>query len=83
MTVSSLFYVIVFMFFYTNNMSFIIFQNYSLSGATIQDDDDAECRRCCAFNIPVCPTTLSLTNYFMMLMNYDYLYVHVRLDKNC
>ncbi|XP_028513897.1 serine/threonine-protein phosphatase 4 regulatory subunit 4 [Exaiptasia diaphana] len=27
-------------------------QNYSLSGATIQDDDHAECRRCCAFNLP-------------------------------
>ncbi|XP_031572659.1 serine/threonine-protein phosphatase 4 regulatory subunit 4-like [Actinia tenebrosa] len=27
-------------------------QNYSLSGATIQDDDDAECRRCCAYNLP-------------------------------
>ncbi|XP_032233153.2 serine/threonine-protein phosphatase 4 regulatory subunit 4 isoform X2 [Nematostella vectensis] len=27
-------------------------QSSSLSGATIHDDDDAECRRCCAFNLP-------------------------------
>ena len=29
------------------------FQSSVLSGATIDDDPEAECRRCCAFNFPV------------------------------
>ena len=31
----------------------LIFQSSVLSGATIDDDPEAECRRCCAFNFPV------------------------------
>lgn len=32
---------------------FLHFQSSVLSGATIEDDPEAECRRCCAFNFPV------------------------------
>ena len=35
------------------NIISCLWQGSALSGATIDDDPDAECRRCCAFNFPV------------------------------
>ena len=36
------------------------FQSSVLSGATIDDDPEAECRRCCAFNFPVSDLTYNV-----------------------
>ena len=39
------------------------FQSSVLSGATIDDDPEAECRRCCAFNFPVSSSIMPSTRH--------------------
>ena len=41
------------------------FQSSVLSGATIDDDPEAECRRCCAFNFPVSTSIIPSTLYLL------------------
>ena len=53
------------------------FQSSVLSGATIDDDPEAECRRCCAFNFPVSDLTHNV-HFQLLTALYTWVYFSLR-----